>query len=206
MEERYLLRWQESAYVKWTIPAALGAAWSYRLSLGGEMIWYVECIIGMSLLLLAISLYLKGRSNAHAYWDNSRGVLGLVWTHSVEVCAGRLFDKVPQGIDLSHSASKVLGAMSEHFDDEPGGTLEFVMCRPLKEGPTRVGFVVKRSGVRTQNTKNRLDILADDIEETVQILESSMRAAYPHTRVREADRRDMLLITSGGVDTIARTA
>ena len=200
------MRWQDSAYVKWTIPIALGAAWGYRLSLGGEMIWLVECIIGMALLVLAISLYYMGRTKVQAYWDNSRGVLGLVRPNTVEVLSGRLFDKVPQGIDLSHSASKVLGSMSEHFDDEPGGTLEFVMCRPLKEGPTRVGFIVKRNGMRTQNTKKRLERLTNQLEESAQILESSMRAAYPHTRVKEAGRRDMLLITSGGVDTIARNA
>lgn len=200
------MNFSEISNIKWMLPSALAAAWGLRLTMNSELLWTIESIIGMMAIGILVGVYMKGRNSTETVWDESRGILGVFNSRTIDVCAARLFDSVPQGIDLRHNSAKVLGAMNVRLEDEPGCTLDFVVCRPLKQGPTRVGFVVKRNGIRIPDAHKKLEALSEVIVGDAQILESAMRAAYPHTPIRTAELQDLLLIQTGGVDTIARTS
>jgi len=46
-------------------------------------------------------------------------------------------------------------------------------------------------------------VLHDKLLDDVEVLESAMRSAYPHTPIERADLRDMALVNAGGFDVIA---
>ena len=200
------MNFSEISNIKWVLPSALAAAWGLRLTMNSELLWIIESIIGMTVIGILVGVYMKDRNDTETVWDESRGILGALYSKTIDVSSARLFDSVPQGIDLSHNSAKVLGAMNVRFEDEPGCTLDFVVCRPLKQGPTRVGFLVKRNGIRIPDSHKKLESLSEVIVSDAQILESAMRAAYPHTPIRTAELQDLLLIQTGGVDTIDRTS
>ena len=108
---------------------------------------------------------------------------------------------IPLGIDLSHSAKKVLQAMHTRFENKKGGTLVFFINRPIGNETTRVGMLVRRSSLRLPNTQAKLEQLSKLMLADIMILESAMRAAYPHLPVEKAEKQDILMVNTGGLET-----
>ena len=160
-------------------------------------------LIGTGLLVYVAVLYLDYRSiyDPNVLWDEQRGFVAIVRPWRVELCAARLLGSVPLGIDLSHSASKVLQAMHTRFQNENGGTLVFFITRPIGNELTKVGMLVRRSALRLPNTRLRLEQLSKLMMADIMILESAMRAAYPHLPVERAEKQDILIVNTGGLQT-----
>ena len=160
-------------------------------------------LIGGGLLIYAIVLFLEYRSGyvPNVLWDEQRGFVAIIRPWRVELCAARLLGSVPLGIDLSHSASKVLQAMHTRFENETGGTLVFFINRPIGNESTKVGMLVRRSALRLPNTRSKLEQLSKLMLADIMILESSMRAAYPHLPVERAEKQDILMVNTGGMET-----
>lgn len=133
-------------------------------------------------------------------WDEERGFALTIRPWKVELCAARLLGSVPLGIDLSHSARKVLQAMHTRFENEAGGTLVFFITRPIGNSATKVGMLVRRSVIRIPNTRSRIEHLANLMNADIMTLESAMRAAYPHLPVERAEKQDLLLVKTGGLE------
>lgn len=160
-------------------------------------------LIGTGLLVYVAVLYLDYRSSydPNVLWEEQRGFVAIVRPWRVELCAARLLGSVPLGIDLSHSASKVLQAMHTRFQNENGGTLVFFITRPVGNELTKVGMLVRRSALRLPNTRLRLEQLSKLMMADIMILESAMRAAYPHLPVKRAEKQDILIVNTGGLQT-----
>ena len=160
-------------------------------------------MIGTGLLMYALVLFLEYRSNyvPNVLWDEQRGFVTIIRPWRVELCAARLLGSVPLGIDLSHSARKVLQAMHTRFENEEGGTLVFFINRPIENESTKVGMLVRRNAVRLPNIRSKLEQLSKLLLADVMILESSMRAAYPHLPVERAEKQDILMVNTGGMVT-----
>ncbi|MFW9953807.1 MAG: hypothetical protein ACFFD3_04565 [Candidatus Thorarchaeota archaeon] len=195
---------KESSSVHWILVAAIAAAWGMSLSIQQNMNHLIIAIAGMLSLLLLLFSVRRIDKTPNLLWDGNRGVLGIIRGWNVEVCSLRLIRSVPLGIDLSHSAKKVFSAMATRYDNEPGGRLEFVLCRPLGNSVTRVGFIVSRRSLRLPNGIHRVEDLADKVLEDAFVLESAMRAAYPHTPISTADVPDIQLIRRGGIEVDAK--
>lgn len=160
-------------------------------------------LIGTGLLVYVAVLYLDYWSSydPNVLWDEQRGFVAIVRPWRVELCAARLLGSVPLGIDLSHSASKVLQAMHTRFQNENGGTLVFFITRPIGNELTKVGMLVRRNALRLPNTRLRLEQLSKLMMADIMILESAMRAAYPHLPVERAEKQDILIVNTGGLQT-----
>jgi hypothetical protein len=157
----------------------------------------------MATLLVFLYVYRSEPEEPKLLWDSNRSILGIIRSWNVEACSVRLIGSIPLGIDLSHSAAKVLSAMTTRYSEESGGTIEFVVCRPLDNSGTRVGFIVSRRGIRLPDGLKRLEILSERLLEDVLLLESAMRAAYPHTPIELATVEDVELIRRGGIEVLA---
>jgi len=160
-------------------------------------------LIGAGLLIYVSFMILEHRSGyiPNVIWDEQRGLVAIIRPWRVELCAARLLGSVPLGIDLSHSARKVLQAMHTRFENEEGGTLVFFINRPLGNESTKVGMLVRRSAFRLPNTRSKIEQLSKLMLADVMILESSMRAAYPHLPVEQAGKQDILMVNTGGLVT-----
>lgn len=194
------MKLSESPSLQWVAVGALSTAWGLSLSLQQSIEGVTVSLVGIATLLLLLYVYRKSDTSIKEYWDSYRSSLAIIRRWHVEVCSLRLIQSVPLGIDLSHSASKVLMAMKTRYLEEADGAVEFVLCRPLGSTRTRVGFMVSRKGYRLPNGIRRMEILADKVAEDAYILESAMRAAYPHTPVTTAGADDIELIRRGGVE------
>ncbi|MHA2026877.1 MAG: hypothetical protein ACW98U_13340 [Candidatus Thorarchaeota archaeon] len=159
-------------------------------------------LIGGGLAIFVYSLILDIRcvERPRVIWDEERGIVATIHRWRVEVCAARLLGSVPLGIDLSHSARKVLQAMHSRYQNEEGGTLVFFISRPIGDGMTKVGMLVRRSAVRVPDTVAKVDNLTKLLVADVMILESAMRAAYPHLPVERAEKQDILTVNTGGIE------
>ncbi|MGY5861549.1 MAG: hypothetical protein RTU09_04180 [Candidatus Thorarchaeota archaeon] len=188
--------------LKWVVPGAVGAAWSFRMALDQSTQVMLESIVGMALLIVALTIYARGREKRYLLWNSSTGVVASVTPFAVEVCAARLMTSVPLGIDLSHSAKRVLEAMTIRFNEDKGTELRFFVCRPLGRGVTRVGMLVVRQALKTRRVKTVVENLSEKVVEDVMTLESALRAAYPHMPVTRAELDDITLANSGGVNFI----
>ncbi len=194
------MKLSESPSLQWVAAGALSTAWGLSLSLQQSIEGIAVSLLGIATLLLLLYASRKSDISIKEYWDSDRSSLAIIRRWHVEVCSLRLIQSVPLGIDLSHSASKVLMAMKTRYLEEADGTIEFVLCRPLGSTRTRVGFMVSRKGYRLPNGVRRMEILADKVAEDAYVLESAMRAAYPHTPVTTAGADDIELIRRGGVE------
>jgi hypothetical protein len=183
--------------------AALAAAWGISLSIQQTIDQLAIAIAGIATLLVFLYMYRTGPDDPKVLWDSNRGILGIIRSWNVEACSMRLIGSIPLGIDLSHSATKVLSAMNTRYHEESGGSLEFIVCRPLGNTGTRVGFMVSRRGIRLPDGLKRLGVLSERLLEDVLLLESAMRAAYPHTPIELATVEDVELIRRGGVEVLA---
>ena len=193
------MNWFESQYIRWSLPTAIAAAWGIRMSIGGTVVTMLENIIGVGFIMVLLTIFLWKRREFTALWDDQRKLLSVVRPWTVEVSSARLFGKIPQGIDLSHNANRVLSAMGARYRDVTGGTVNFVVCRPLENGPTRVGFVVSRKRLRTVRTYQELESTAEQVTADAEVLESALHSAYPHTPIKEANLESMILMKTGGV-------
>ncbi|MFW9767605.1 MAG: hypothetical protein ACFFF9_12505 [Candidatus Thorarchaeota archaeon] len=161
-------------------------------------------LIGTGLVIYVYTFILDMRSieSPRVLWDDARGIMATVRPWQVEVCAARLLGSVPLGIDLSHSARKVLQAMHSRFLNEEGGSLLFFISRPMGDGTTKVGLLVRRTAFRLPSLVPKLDHLVQLLMADVMILEGAMRAAYPHLPVERAEKQDILIVNKGGIESI----
>lgn len=155
---------------------------------------------GLAIYVYTLILDMRDIERPRVIWDEDRGIAANIHRWRVEVCAARLLGSVPLGIDLSHSARKVLQAMHTRFQNEEGGTLVFFISRPIGDGMTKVGMLVRRSALRFPDTVSKVDNLAKLLQADVMILESAMRAAYPHLPVERAEKQDILTVNTGGIE------
>ncbi|MHA1943577.1 MAG: hypothetical protein ACW96M_04185 [Candidatus Thorarchaeota archaeon] len=155
---------------------------------------------GLAIFVYALVLDLNSIDQPRVIWDEQGGFMVIIRPWRMEICAARLLGSVPLGIDLSHSARKVLQAMHTRFENEEGGTLVFFITRPVGNGLTKVGMLVRRSALRIPNTVSRIEHLSKLIMADVMILESAMRAAYPHLPVERAEKGDILMVNTGGLE------
>ncbi|MFW9861185.1 MAG: hypothetical protein ACFFEX_09810 [Candidatus Thorarchaeota archaeon] len=198
------MAWFERWEIRWIglgtlILAALLGLW---VSWGNIMGIFLSSISILSALLLALSW--RNSQLPIIIWDEQRGVLAILWSFTLEVIAGRLMTSVPIGIDLSHSASKVLRALHARYDGKKNGEVRFFICRPTGDGITRAGMLVARRGIRFIDGIKKASSIADEIVIDAAVLESSMRAAYPHMPIDLAGLDDLLMVTSGGVEPYAQ--
>lgn len=194
----------DSIEIKWLILAALAAAWSLKLSLSKVVSDQIVGIGGILSLLVLIALYQVTRRNFSLHWDKQTGILAIIRAWSVEMYTTRLIASVPQGIDLQHSASRVLASMQARYEEEPKGVLEFHVCRPLRDGPSLIGFTACRKQIRNSSLKRQMETLNELVNEDGMILESAMHASYPHTPIERAELEHNLMIRTGGTDVFAR--
>lgn len=194
----------DSIEIKWLVPAALGSAWSLKLGLSETLSDQILGIAGILSLLVFIALYQTTRSSFSPYWNEQTGVLAIVRAWSVEMYTTRLIASVPQGIDLQHSAGRVLSSMQARYEDVGKGILEFHVCRPLQRGPSLVAFTACRKQYRRISLKRQMEALNELVNEDGMILESAMHASYPHTPIENAELGHNLMIRSGGTDVFAR--
>lgn len=157
----------------------------------------------VGIFVVVLSMLLTNIPKPDVFWDKERGIASILRFWTVEVSSARLLSSVPIGIDLSHSGNKVFQSMYTRFSNETGGNLVFFITRPMGNQSTKVGFLVRRRGVRLWNGWQRIDSLAKKLMIDVLILESSMRAAYPHLPVEAASFEDILTTTTGGLETHA---
>jgi len=155
-------------------------------------------IFGISLILLQINLL-----RPDVYWDKERKLAAILRPWTVEVCSARLLSSVPIGIDLSHSGNKVLRAMYTQYSNKAGGTVVFFITRPMGNQITKIGFLVRRRGLRLWNGVQQIERLKKKLVADILILERSMRSSYPHLPVVEAEFDDIMKVTTGGLEPYA---
>lgn len=157
----------------------------------------------VGIFVVVLSLLLTNIPKPDVFWDKERSLAAILRPWTVEVSSARLLSSVPIGIDLSRSGKKVLQSMYTRFSDKPGGTMVFFITRPIGNHSTKIGFLVRRRGLRLWNGLQMVDRLAKKLAADTLILERSMRAAYPHLPVEVASFEDILKVTTGGLETHA---
>ena len=167
----------------------------------GDLVGIITAGAGLAAYIAALVIHLSSSSSPRVLWDAKHGAVAIIRSWTVEVASAKILSSVPIGIDLSHSGRKVLQSMYTRFLDKPGGTLVFFITRPIGDQSTRVGYLVRRRGLRLWNSLGQVDNLAKIISADCMILERSMRAAYPHLPVVNASFADIITSTAGGLET-----
>lgn len=157
--------------------------------------------IGLAAYTIALAIQQSTVSTPLILWNEERSMLSIIRSWTLEVASARILSSVPIGIDLSHSGRKVLQSMYTRFSIVPGATLVFFITRPMADKSTRVGYLVRRKTLKLWNNRKQVDSLAKLLATDAMILESSMRAAYPHLPVVIADFIDILKTGTGGIET-----
>jgi hypothetical protein len=197
------MKWFERADIKWMVILALVGAWILRILMTSHVLLDLSVsVLGLSIIGLAVYLHLKTAEDSQLLWDEANSTLGVIRGWTVEAISARLMGSVPIGIDLSHSARKVLQAVHTRFLEGPSAELSFFVCRPLGNSPTRVGMIVKRKTLRLWNGISRIELLKKQVMDDAAILESAMRAAYPHLPVTKAGRDEVMMVVTGGIDSV----
>jgi hypothetical protein len=191
--------YRDFEWIKLTIPASVLTAWLIRIMMNPLPDIILESAIGIGLTVTGFVLFLMWRRPIIVLWDEATGTMAILRTWTVEVQAGCLLSSVPLGIDVSHSARRVLRAMSERFNKESQCEVRFFVCRPLGNSSTMVGMQVVRRSLRLMNGVRVVKKLSEKVFEDVTTLESAMRSSYPHTPVDRAGLTTMQLVNSGGV-------
>ena len=151
-------------------------------------------VFGVSLILLQINV-----PRPEVFWDRERKLAAILRPWTVEVCSARLLASVPIGIDLSHSGNKVLRAMYTQYSNKAGGTVVFFITRPMGHQTTKIGFLVRRRGLRLWNGMQQINRLKKELVADILILERSMRSSYPHLPVMDAEFEEIMKATTGGL-------
>jgi hypothetical protein len=157
---------------------------------------------GFACAALSLPALWKAARAPTLLWDEDRGILAMLRPWRVEVIAARVVGSIPIGIDLSFSANRVLSSMHARYRSERGTELRFFICRPVGQGSTRVGMMVVRKRLRILNFPGGLSSLSDELTIDARVLESAMRAAYPHMPLEPARLDDLLMVNGGGVEAI----
>ncbi len=155
-------------------------------------------VFGIVLILLLTNL-----PEPEVLWDEDRKFAAILRPWTVEVSSARILASVPIGIDLSHSGIKVLRAMYTRYTDKNGGTVIFFINRPMANQSTKIGFLVRRRGLRLWNGMLQIKRLSKKLMADIQILESAMQASYPHLPVAHAEFVDIIKVMTGGLETHA---
>ena len=191
--------YRDFEWIKWTILPTAMLAWIIRIMVAPLQDIILESAIGIGLSVTVFVLFIIWRSPMTVLWDEATGTMVILRTWTVEVQAGCLLSSVPLGIDVSHSARRVLKAMSERFKKESQCEVRFFVCRPLGNSSTMVGMQVVRRSLRLIDGVRMAKKLSEKVFEDVTTLESAMRSSYPHTPVNRAGLTEMQLVNSGGV-------
>jgi hypothetical protein len=157
--------------------------------------------VGFVAYLAAFVISLTRKQEPHVLWDAERQIMAIIRTWNIEAVSASVLSSVPVGIDLSHSAKKVLQSMYARYSNEPGGVLVFFITRPIDNRSTRVGFMARRKTLRIGSGKKQLDNLSQAVTTDGMILERAMRAAYPHLPIKRAGFDDILAVQAGGIQT-----
>jgi hypothetical protein len=194
----------ESIRDEWILLSILLTVWLLRLvAQTDRLLLFPDGFVGLGMVLAVMIILRRTDRRPTVLWDDSKGVLLLVRTWRVEACAARLMMSVPLGIDLSRSAWRVLQSMHAAMSDGRKGTLRFFVCRPLGQGPTRVGIMVMRASIRLGNSSRKSRKLSDRVVQDARILEGAIKVAYPHMPVEKAALADIMMVVQGGVQSIA---
>ena len=191
--------YQDYEWVKYTVPAAVLAAWSTRIIMDPKGRFALETFAGIGLAFLVVGFFVFWKRPVAVFWDESTGTMAIRRNWTVEVQAGCLLTSVPLGIDVSHAAKQVLRAMSEQFKKQSQCEVRFFVCRPLDDNSTLAGMQVVRRSLRFWDGAGMIRRLAEKVFDDVTTLESAMRSSYPHTPVERAGLYEMQLVNTGGV-------
>ncbi|RLI57888.1 MAG: hypothetical protein DRO87_06530 [Candidatus Thorarchaeota archaeon] len=184
--------WTRTALV-----ASILLAWVMMLVTAQTFTTIIVSLSGIVGTLLIVVMIRHAHHPVRFFWDESMGVLVVFRSWTVEALSARLLSSVPLGIDVSYSGVRVLGAMNERYKKVKNATLSFFLCRPIGNSSTKVGMVCSRRLLMTGRPK-AVDALKSLVHEDATLLESAMRASYPHTPVIRAELSDMQMIMSGG--------
>ncbi len=176
------------------------SAWSLRMMLVTDVLGTVGSIAGLLAVTFLVFVIVKYGGSRAVFWDDVRGLIAVYRPWSIEVSSARLWTSVPLGIDLTHSAKKVLEALSERYKEKRGGEIRFFVARPLGNSSTRVGMMVTRRITRFPKATQQLEKTAELVLEDALILEGALHAAYPHTPVRRAGLTDVVMVLNGGIE------
>ena len=195
------MKWFERVEFKWLTILTLLGAWVIRaLWFSNQPLDLALATAGLLVAVVAVYLHLNGTSAPLMLWDESTATLATIRGWTVEVSSARLMGSVPIGIDLSHAAVKVLRAVYSRYSEGPSSELNFFICRPLSNRSTIVGLMVNRKTLRLLDGVRRSESLRRQVMSDAAILESAMRAAYPHMPVTKAGMNEVLMAVTGGFD------
>jgi hypothetical protein len=188
---------------RWATVLGIATGWIILLTISQTSTETLLAIVGLGSLGLLLIVLIFGGGEPSIQWNEEIGVMLSHKRWVTEISAASIFTSVPLSIDVSHAGSRVLRAMSTRMKDKRGGEVRFFVCRPLEIGPTTVGYTVVRRTPRHLLTARRLRKMADTVFADNSILESAMRAAYPHTPIRRANRHELAGLSYGGIGVIA---
>ena len=184
-------------WLQWTLLAALELAWTLMLLVSNVQELRLIAISGILVVSAIVVVLVKYRVPIRVFWDESTGTMLVFRSWSIEALSARLLSSVPLGIDVSHSATRVLRAMDEHYKKGKNASTGFFVYRPVSRHSTKVGMVCSRKSWITGG-KKQAEQLCSQVHEDATIMESAMRASYPHTPVLRAELEDLRMIVSGG--------
>ncbi len=182
------------------VPIALASGWVLRLVFDRSLHSVLLSLAGLGIVVIAIILMLISTKYVR-YWDEENNILVDTGPFTVEVSILVLFDRIPIGITLSHSAKRVLLAMHDHYHHSRGGAVTFILARPVGNSRTRLGFKVTRRGLRIP-LADTFERLRDRVVEDAHVLRAAMNAAYPHVAIAMGNLADSVLADSGGIEEI----
>ena len=178
----------------------LGLGLSLRLVLTPSGNVFIECSVGLGILVLLSIIYSRNRSDLQLLWDQEIGMLLSIKPWQIEVYCVRLFGSVPIGIDLKHSSARVLEAMAMHFKESSRMELRFVVTRPMSSSKTLVGMMIIARVPRILPGRRMITRVVKKVEVASFVLEGAMRSAYPHTPIIKSGLKETVLMINGGVD------
>lgn len=184
--------------LQYVLPGCLTVAWLLTGALEPSPSRLFISGAGLAVLLILVVLLRRFRIWYRVYHSPDTGLTAIVRPRQVEVLGMRLFRNIPIGIDLRGAAKGVFRSMWVRFEEAPGGQLTFVAIRPLRRGPTRLGFLVRRRSVGLSLAKRLIRVARDVVDDSA-VLRASMHASYPHVGVTAGGLRDTLLAATGGV-------
>jgi hypothetical protein len=199
-----MIRLYEIQDLKWIGLSIFAAIFGLKIYLAPEDLLGVS-MSGAGLILYSIALFihLSATTEPQVLWDAERSIVSIIRRWTVEVSCARVLSSVPIGIDLSYSGRKVLQSMYTRFSNCPGGHVVFFIIRPVDNNTTRIGYLVRRRGLKFWRNLSQINNLSKTIVTDVMILERAMRAAYPHLPVENASFQDIITTATGGLETHA---
>lgn len=191
----------DSWLIRYVTPSAVLTAWLLRTYLDSSIAGLSYSLVGLAALGLLIAIYIHGRSMHEIVYNQELQLVAVVRRLSIDMFSLVKIQSVPIGIDLSDNAKGVLRAMWTRYQEEHGGELRFVMCRPLSDEQTKLGFLVVRSISRMGGARS-FQALTEKVSEDLSVLKAAMNASYPHVPVVQGDAREVLLALSGGIGSL----